>query len=328
MRPTRRGGATAQRPALAGATPDLISPATVSAYVALCLIWGSTFLALRIAVQTLPPWTMIGLRALTAGGILAAIALARGAAWPDRAALRRAGAIGFLLFTCSQAMLAWGELRLPSGTAAVLGCSASLFTPIVSWLIGASPRPGLGASAGLLLGFAGVAVLIPPTGHHADGLAILVVLASAIAWAFGAALARRAPVAGSALLASGLQLVLGGLFAFVFAGARGEWTHLRPTAISAQSVLALLYLIIAGSLVAFACFGWLVRIWQPERLSTYAYVNPVVALALGAVLAGETIAPRELLATAMILGAVGLVMLPRRTSTSIPLRTPGKALPT
>jgi len=284
----------------------------ILAYLTVCIVWGSTFLAIRIGVETIPPWTMIGLRCLLAGAGLTGYALYQGARLPGARALGSAALTGTLLFAGSQAMLAWGELRLPSGQAAVLGCTVSLFTPLISWLVGASARPNPIASIGLVVGFAGVALLARPDAHLGDQAACLVVLLSAVFWSVGAAIARRVKPAGSALLGSGLQLLFGGIASLALAGARGEWMHLDPAAISARSVFAMLYLVVMGSLVAFACFGWLVQIWRPERLSTYAFINPIVALGVGAVLAGEAVGAREALATILILGAVAFVMLGNR----------------
>jgi len=284
----------------------------ILAFLVVCFVWGSTFLAMRIGVETIPPWTIIGGRCLVAGAMLCAFAFFRGARMPGPRALGSAIVSGVLLFSCSQAMVAWGELRLPSGQAAVLCCTVSLLTPAVSWGMGAAGRPSLLAVIGLLLGFLGVVVLTRPDAHAGDQLARAVIVLSALAWAIGAAVARRVPPAGSALLGSGLQLLAGAPAALAFAWARGEWTHLTMAAVSGRSVLAMAYLVVMGSIVAFACFGWLVQIWQPERLSTYAFINPLVALALGAALMGEKLGLRELAATTLILGAVGLVMLGNR----------------
>jgi drug/metabolite transporter (DMT)-like permease len=292
--------------------PQHYGAGPVLAFLAVCFVWGSTFLALRIGVETIPPWTLVGIRCLVAGVLLSGFALLRGARWPAPPALASAAISGVLLFAFSQAMVAWGELRVPSGQAAVLGCTVSLLTPALSWWMGAAGRPSPLAVAGLLLGFLGVVVLSRPDAGAGDAMARLAVLGSALAWALGAAVARRVPPAGSALLGSGLQLLAGAPAALAFAWARGEWTHLDAAAVSGRSVLAMAYLVVMGSIVAFACFGWLVQIWQPELLSTYAFVNPVVALALGAAMMGEPLGLREAAATALILGAVGLVMMGNR----------------
>jgi drug/metabolite transporter (DMT)-like permease len=303
---------------------DRLNLGPIAAYLVLCFVWGSTFLAIRVAVQTVPPWTMIGTRCLVAGAILAAFALVRGAAWPNGRALASAAVSGMFLFAGSQALLAWGELRLPSGEAAVLVCTGSLLTPVATWLFGASRRPSATAFAGLLLGFAGVVFLVRPhagalhaAGHFAASLGVL---GSSLSWSVGAALAKRVKPADSALLGSGLQLLAGGVVSMAFAVLRGEWVHLDPALISWPSIEAMAYLIVMGSLVAFACFGWLVHIWRPEVLSTYGFVNPVVALVLGAVLLGEMVGQREVVATLIILAGVALVMAGNRAPPAVPER--------
>jgi drug/metabolite transporter (DMT)-like permease len=282
------------------------------AYLAVCILWGSTFLALRIGVETIPPWTLVGARCVLAGAMLAGFALWRGARLPGARALASAIVSGVLMFSASQAMIAWGELRVPSGQAAVLSCTVSLLTPTISWMMGASRRPNAMTALGLVIGFAGVVVLARLDGQKADQMACLVILAAQFAWAIGAAIARKIPPAGSAMLGSGLQLLAGAPIALAFAGLRGEWSDFTLSQISTRSACAALYLVVMGSVVAFGCFGWLVQIWKPERLSTYAYINPVVALLLGAAILGETVGRRELLATALILGAVAIVMLSNR----------------
>jgi drug/metabolite transporter (DMT)-like permease len=282
------------------------------AYAAVCIVWGSTFLALRIGVQTIPPWTLIAVRCLLAGGMMTGYALWRGATLPGLRGLASAAITGMLLFSVSQGLVAWGELRVPSGAAAVMCCTVSLLTPTISWLMGASGRPRILAVIGLAIGFAGVVVLARPGAETADQMAALAILAAQFAWALAAAIAKKVPPAESALLGSGLQLLAGAPAAAAFAGLRGEWNAFSLAQISTNSLLALLYLVVMGSIVAFGCFGWLVQIWKPERLSTYAYVNPVVALLLGAAILGETVGPRELSATALILSAVAIVMLSNR----------------
>ncbi len=282
------------------------------AYAAVCIVWGSTFLGLRIGVQTIPPWTLIAARCLLAGGLMTGFALLRGARLPSARALISAAITGMLLFSVSQGLVAWGELRVPSGEAAVMCCTVSLLTPTVSWMMGASGRPRILAVIGLAIGFAGVVVLARPGSEPANQMAALGILAAQFAWAIAAAIAKKVPPADTPLLGSGLQLLFGAPAAAAFAGLRGEWTQFSLAQVSTHSALALLYLVVMGSIVAFGCFGWLVQIWKPERLSTYAYINPVVALLLGAAILGETVGPREIGATALILGAVAIVMFSNR----------------
>jgi drug/metabolite transporter (DMT)-like permease len=289
--------------------PDRTGLAPVAAYAAICLIWGSTFYAVRVAVETIPPWTMMGTRSFIAGAVLCLVARLGGARLPDRVGLASALSSGALMFLFGHGLLAWAEIRVPSGAAAVLGCTVSLFTPLAAWMVGAALRPSLLAAAGLLLGFAGVTILADPQSGHLDTLACLALVLSNLGWAMGAAIARRWRPSGSALLASGLQLLAGSAACLVAGWLRGEWAPDMLAHVSTRSVCGLAYLVTFGSLVAFASYGWLMQVWKPERVSTYAYVNPVVALAIGVWFAGEHFGMRELGATVLILGAVALVML-------------------
>lgn len=292
--------------------PDPMGPGPIAAFLAICFIWGSTFLAIRVAVETLPPFLMIALRCLIAGPVLMAFSLWRGNALPGPAGIRAGFLSGTLMFLCGQAMLALGETRLDSGHAAVVNATLSLFMPLASWLLGTARAPGQIAAFGLVLGFAGVVVLANPAAGRIDPVGFAIVQCSAISFAFGTATARRWRPAQTAAMSSGLQMLCGGLVTLAASLAMGEWRHFDPALVSWRSVLALGYLTVMGSMVAFAAFGWLVQIWRPERLAPYTYVNPVVALMIGSALAGEAIGWREWLATAMILGAVAVVMLGNR----------------
>ena len=289
--------------------PDRTGPAPLAAYAAICLIWGSTFYAVRVGVETIPPWTLMGTRSLIAGTILLAVARLGGARVLGRAGLASAAAAGALMFLCGHGLLAWAEMRVPSAASAVLGCTVSLLTPLSTWMIGASRRPGALAVAGLLVGFAGVFILADPLHGRFDTIGCLALVISNTGWAFGAAIARRWPSATSTLLTSAMQLLIGGSLCLGAAALRGEWAPGMLAHVSGRSLMGLAYLVTFGSLIAFASYGWLVQVWQPERVSTYAYVNPVVALAIGVWIAGEAFGVRELLATCLILGAVALVMV-------------------
>ena len=289
--------------------PDRTGLAPLAAWGAICLIWGSTFYAVRIAVETIPPWTMMGVRAFIAGVILTVIALASGASMPGRRGLASAAASGTLMFLCGHGVLAWAEMRVPSAAAAVLTCTVSLFTPIAAWIVGAARRPTALAVTGLAVGFAGVVILVDPAAGHLDTVGCVALVLCNICWAFAAAIARRCRPAASALLGSALQLVIGGAVCLSAGGLRGEWSGALLAHVSERSALGLAYLIVFGSLIAFACYGWLVQVWQPDRASTYAYINPIVAMMIGVGLAGEVFGVREFLASALILGAVAMVMV-------------------
>ncbi len=299
-------------PVRGGGRDVLTTIGPILAYLALCFIWGSTYLGIRLAVQSIPPLMMVGTRSVLAGALMAGIATAGGARLPNRRALGRAGVSGLLLFLGGQALLAVGEQRVPSGQAAVLGALLALFLPLASWTLGEAVAPTRRTVLALLVGSAGVAVLVRPGAGVLDPVGGAIVLASIILWAYGGAVSRRYPVTDSVFLTGGLQMVLGGGACLAASVAAGEFTHFSLAAVTTRSWCGFVYLIAFGSMVGFSAFAWLVRLWPPQRLATYTYVNPIVALALGAALAGETLTPREGVATVLVLGAVAVVMSGRR----------------
>jgi drug/metabolite transporter (DMT)-like permease len=284
----------------------------VLAYLALCFIWGSTYLGIRLAVQSMPPLLMVGARSVIAGALMAGLALAFGAPWPDRRAFGRAALSGLLLFVGGQSLLAIGEQRVPSGQAALLGALLALFLPLASWTLGEAVAPTRRTLLALAVGFAGVAVLVRPGAGVLNPVGGALVLASNITWAYGGAVSRRYPATPNSFLTGGLQMLLGGAFCLAASAAAGELRHFSLAMVTRESWFGFVYLIAFGSMVGFSAFAWLVRLWPPQRLATYTYVNPIVALALGALLAGEALSLREGAATLLILGAVAVVLTGRR----------------
>lgn len=285
----------------------------IAAYVAVCFVWGSTYLAIRLAVETIPPLLMVGARSVLAGSVLAGFALARGARLPSGRDMVPLSVAAVLLFLGGQAMLAIGETRIGSGQSAVMGALQALLMPLATSALGAAPPPGLAAWPGLVIGFAGVAVLVNPGAHALNLVGTGAVLFSVVSWSIGGAVARRWPVAPVAL-ASGLQMIVGGLSCLAVSAFTGSWHGFALANVSARSVAGFCYLASVGSLVGFSAFAWLVQIWPPARVSTYTYINPVVALALGTLVAGEALTLRDVLATGLILGAVGVVMVAGRAT--------------
>jgi drug/metabolite transporter (DMT)-like permease len=295
---TAQGGVARLR--AAGAGP-------IIAYLALCFIWGSTYLAIRFAVQSFPAHLMVGARSVLAGAVMVGVALASGGRLPNRAGWLGATASGLLLFTCGQSFLAFAETRVFSGPAAVIGATQALIMPLAAWAIGAAAAPGRATWFGLLTGFIGVAVLVNPGSHGLDPLGAAAVMGSVVTWSVGGAVAKRFPVDGVAMSA-GLQMLIGGAACLAIAAVNGEIAHFNPAAVTRASWEGFFYLASFGSLGGFTAFAWLVQIWPPERLATYTYVNPIVALGLGALFAGEAIGVRDVFATLVILGAVAVVM--------------------
>jgi len=283
----------------------------IAAYLVLCFVWGSTYLAIRLAVAGIPPSIMVGTRSVLAGLALVLFALARGARLPPRRTLPATAATGFMLFVGGQTMLAVAETRIQSGQAAVIGALQALLMPLAAWAIGAAAAPGWPALMALLVGFCGVVILVNP-GHGAiDTLGVAAVLASVISWSIGGAMSRRWP-SGHVVLGSGLQMLAGGIGSLALSVPLGAWHGFSWASVPPRAWAGFAYLASVGSLVGFSAFAWLVRIWPPARLSTYTYVNPIVALALGALFAGEALTTRDLAATVVILSAVGLVMAAAR----------------
>jgi len=302
---------TATATALGGAgRPHAAGIGPIIAYLALCLIWGSTYLAIRFAMRSFPPHVMVGARSVMAGAVMVGVALARGGRLPDRAGWAGAAAAGLLLFTGAQSFLAFAETRVASGPAAVVGATQALIMPLAAWALGAAAAPGRATWLGLLTGFAGVALLVNPGGAGAaiDPLGIMGVMASVTCWSIGGAVAKRYPVQGVAM-AAGLQMLIGGAACLALAALNGELAGFDPGHVSRPSWEGFFYLASLGSLGGFTAFAWLVQIWPPERLATYTYVNPIVALVLGTVFAGEHLGLREVAATAVILSAVAVVMV-------------------
>ncbi len=287
----------------------------LAAFGALYVIWGSTYLAIRFAIETLPPLLMASARFLVTGSLLYVWARSRGAPRPTRSQWKSAVVVGGLLFVAGNGSVVVSEQWVASGLVALLVASVPLWMVVLDWLWGSGLRPSRRVVSGLLLGFAGVAFLAggPGTGvEDARQLvgSILVVLGS-LAWAGGSIYARHADVPYRPRLWVGMQMLAGGVLLLPVAVAAGELARFEPAGVSLGSALALAYLIVFGSLVAFSAYIWLLGVSTPARVGTYAYVNPVVALFLGWALAGEPLTFRSMVAAAIIVGSVALITTER-----------------
>lgn len=314
-----------------GPSPAPSRALVIAAFAAIYLIWGSTFLAIRIAVATIPPLLMAGSRHLVAGLLLYAWARSRGAPRPDRKAWTTTLILGAMFLAVGNGAVSWAEQRVASGLAAVVVAGGPVWTVLIEWLLGERPRPGLAVTSGLLLGVAGIVVLVAPwEGAHAavDTVGALVLVVASITWATASVLSRRVRLPSPALLSTAMQMLAGGVVLLGAGLLGGEAGALRSRPIAAGSVAGLVYLIVFGSLVGFSCFTWLLRAVPAGRVATYAFVNPVVAVALGWAFAGERLGPRDAVAAAVILAGVVLVVLspgasgPRHTRWRLPWRRP------
>lgn len=305
-------------PTNAGATSATTYRLGIAAGIlTLYLVWGSTYLAIRVAVETIPPFSMASVRFLIAGAALLAVLWLRSRATfvlPTGREWRDTFIVGAFLLGGGMGMVAWGEQTVPSGIAALLIALMPLWVAIFGRAFFAERLPRV-AVLGILVGLAGVAILVVPAGVGANqfdpaGIAALIV--SPISWSLGSLFAaHRAVLPRHPLVATGAQMVAGGVVLAVMALVTGEPARLDLPGISPESFLGFAYLTVVGSLVAFTAYSWLLRIAPLPLIATYAYVNPVVAVVLGAVILAEEITPRTLVAGAVIVVAVALIITTR-----------------
>jgi drug/metabolite transporter (DMT)-like permease len=284
------------------------------AFGAIYVIWGSTFLAIRLAVQTLPPLLTMGTRHLAAGTLLFAWLGARGRlVRPEPRLWLPALFSGGCCFLGCHGLLAWAEIRIDSGLAALLSSTLPIWMVLLAALRGQESELNARVLSGIALGFAGVAVLMPTsfTGPQAEGPRALGILAAELLWAVGAIYARgvRSPTPSSTFAA--MQMVCGGTLLWAVGLALGEGSRVHAAAFTTRSVLALAFLIVFGSLVTFSAYVWLLQVSSPAIVSTHSYVNPLVAVLLGWGVAGEAVTWRTALGTAVILASVALVSVRR-----------------
>jgi drug/metabolite transporter (DMT)-like permease len=283
----------------------------LAAFAAIYLVWGSTYLGIRIAIETLPPLLTAGLRFIIAGPLLYAWARKSGAPRPTGTQWRAATAVGGLLLLGGNGFVTWAEQRVPSGLAALLVATVPLWMVLLDWLFLRGGRPAGKVFLGLVLGLAGIVLLIGPTDllgeHRVDLIGVAMMLLAALSWAIGSLYTRRAPLPDAPLLGTGMEMIAGGALLLLASGVKGEWTQVDLAAVSLRSWLALAYLTLMGSIVAFTAYTWLLRVSTPARVATYAYVNPVVAIVLGWAVAGEVLTGQMLLAAVVIVLAVVVI---------------------
>lgn len=312
-------GAAADPPRPVEGTPDPSSDHPsgrarlflVAAFAAVYVIWGSTYLAIRFAIETIPPFTMAGVRFVVAGGALYLWSRALlGRPKPTAAEWRTTAVVGVCLLLVGNGAVVWAEQWVPSGLVALLVATVPFWMVLLDWLWASGERPGPWLVGGLLWGLVGVGLLASAEGL-ADSLQDLVgggvVLLGAGGWAVGSIYSRRAAMPSSPRLSTAMQMLVGGLLLLAAGAGAGEWGGLDVGGVSLKSALALLYLIVFGAIVGYTAYIWLLQHTTAARASTYAYVNPVVALFLGWALADEPVTLRTLVAAAMILSAVMLI---------------------
>lgn len=283
------------------------------AFAAIYLVWGSSYLVIRFALETMPPFLMAGTRFTLAGALLVVWALRRGVARPTVVNWRGALIAGALMFLVANGGVVWAEQYVPSSIAALMSATIPLWIVLIDWLRLGAARPGLSVFAGLGLGFGGIVLLVgPPPGGGESSLylaGVLLLCFTPIGWAIGSLYSRRGGLPASPMLTTGMQLLCGGVLLLILSGFTGELHSFDLAAVSLRSWLALAYLTVVGSIIAFSAYIWLLRVDNPARVGTYAFVNPLVAVALGAWLGAEPITTHTLTAAALVVAGVVLITL-------------------
>ena len=278
------------------------------AFAIIYLVWGSTFLAIRVGVREVPPFLLAGMRFFAAGIVLYAWMRAKGTASPSRREWASATLLAVLIFVLDYGLVFWAEQRVPSGITAVMLATIPVFTALMEILILRTQKLTLRLGCALVVGLAGVAVLVSRSVAFGDapiersGAIALVV--AALCWSMASVLTRKLRLPESKVMSSGAQMLVGGILLMVVAAAFGEFRGFHLRTVSTGAWLALAYLVVAGSIIAFTAYVWLIHHESPTKVGTYAYVNPVIAVLVGYFLGGEGLGARSLLGTLLVLVSV------------------------
>lgn len=281
------------------------------ALLTLYIAWGTTYLAISYAIKSIPPFFMSGMRFLVAGLVLYTWRRLSGDPAPTRKQWQSAAIIGMFLLVGGIGVVGIAEQTVPSGIAALIIAATPLWVVLIEAFPPIKNRPSWLSIAGVLVGLAGIFILVNPLSSSGEQnynlLGVAALLLAALSWSFGSIMSHRADLPKSALLSSGMQLLVGGIGSFVVGILTGEGSRLDLSAIKLSSLAGLGYLIVIGSLVGFVCYSWLLRVAPTSLVVTYAYVNPLVAVALGSLIAHEILTPRMLVATPLIISAVIMI---------------------
>lgn len=280
----------------------------LSAFAIIYLVWGSTFLAIRVGVREVPPFLLAGMRFLLAGVILFAWMRARKTQSPTAKEWASATLLAVLIFVIDYGLLFWAEQRVPSGIAAVMLATIPVFMSLSEILFLGTQKLTLRLALALLCGIFGVVVLVSPSlGLREEPIATsgaIALLISAVSWSIASALSRKLPLPSSKPMSSAAQMLSGGVLLTLVATTLGEFHRFHVRQVSPAAWIALAYLVLAGSILAFTAYVWLIHHESPTRVGTYAYVNPIIAVILGYFFGGEVIGPRTLLGTLLVLVSV------------------------
>ena len=288
------------------------------AFAFIYLVWGSTFLAIRIGVHEVPPLLFAAMRFVVAGAVLFGWMLAKGECLPNRRQWGSVVVIASLIFVLDYGLLFWAEQRIASGIAAVMLAMIPAFMALAEIIFLRTQKLTVRLALALLVGLGGVAVLMSRSfdlgGAAIETTGAIALIVASLSWAVASVLTRVLPLPESKVMSSGAQMLTGGLLLVVAAAAFGEFRRFHPESVSRGAWLALLYLIVAGSIVGYTAYVWLIHHESPTKVGTYAYVNPVVAVVLGYFLGGEALGLRTILGTAFVLISVVVITTTKKPS--------------
>jgi drug/metabolite transporter (DMT)-like permease len=297
---------------------------TLLAFGIIYFVWGSTFLAIRVGVREVPPLILAAMRFFVAGVVLYVWMVARGERSPSGREWRSACLLGMVIFVLDYGLLFWAEQRVPSGIAAVMLATIPVFMALSEIIFLRTQTLTVRLVLALLIGVGGVAVLMSRAlnlgGAPIDKMGAAALIFASVSWSIASALARKLPLPDSKVMSSGAQMLAGGVFLTVIAGALGEFRNFHPWSVSREVWLSLLYLIVAGSIVGFTAYVWLIHHESPTKVGTYAYVNPIMAVLVGYFLGGEALSERTILGTLFVLISVVVI-------TTTPAKKPVATLP-
>ncbi len=296
------------------------------AFAIIYFVWGSTYLAIRVGVREMPPFLMAGIRFTVAGLALYGWMRLTGVPAPSGREWRGATILGALVFLVDYACVFWAEQRVPSGVTAVIMASIPVCITLLEIIFLRTQRLTVRLSLGLLVGMVGVAVLMDPTSSLGeaplDRWGVVALLVGCCAWSIGTVVGRRLVLPESKPMSAAAQMFSGGVQLLILAAVSGEFGRFRARDVSGAAWWSLIYLIVAGSIVAYTAYVWLLHYESPTKVGTYAYVNPVVAVIIGAGIGGEVIGRRTLMGTALILLSVVAITTMRRRVTAVDTSTP------
>jgi drug/metabolite transporter (DMT)-like permease len=284
---------------------------TLLAFAIIYFVWGSTFLAIRIGVREVPPFLLAAMRFLVAGVVLYGWMIARGERSPSGRQWASASVLAILIFVLDYGLVFWAEQRVPSGITAVMLATIPVFMALSEIIFLRTQRLTARLGSALLIGLGGVAVLMSRSlnlgGAPIDRRGAVALIVASISWSAASTLTRKLPLPSSKVMSSGAQMLAGGVFLALAAAALGEFRNFHPSTVSRAAWLSLLYLIVAGSIIAFTAYVWLIHHESPTKVATYAYVNPVIAVFLGYFLGGEALSLRTILGTPLVLVSVVVI---------------------